>query len=167
MMSDGGAAFNLMGDWVYRYFADADPNGLGLTPHVDFDWANSPGTYGIFVFLSDGFVLPANAQHPDAATAWLTVVASRAGQEAFNPYKGSICPRTDCDLSLFNEYSQEAASDWISNVLVGSLQHGVVASPDWLASISAAIEVFQTDPTKTSEFRAALVAACQADGTCP
>jgi glucose/mannose transport system substrate-binding protein len=167
MMTDGDAAFNIMGDWAYGYFANAAPNGLALKPHTDFDWAVSPGTYGIFNFLSDSFVLPVNAKHPDAALAWLTVAASKAGQEAFNPLKGSICARTDCDQSLFSEYSQDAAKDWTSNVVVGSLMHGVVAAPAWATSIGTAIGLFQTDTSKTADFQAALVAACKADGTCP
>ena len=166
MMTDGDAAFNIMGDWAYGYFANAAPNGLALKPHTDFDWAASPGTYGIFNFLSDSFVLPTGAKHPDAATAWLTVAASKAGQEAFNPLKGSICARTDCDQKLFSEYSQDAAKDWTSNVVVGSLMHGVVAAPAWATSISTAIGLFQTDTGKTADFQAALVAACKADGTC-
>jgi putative multiple sugar transport system substrate-binding protein len=97
MVSDGDAAFNIMGDWAYGYFANPAPNGLALKPHVDFDWAVSPGTYGVFNFLSDSFVMPASAKNPDQTTAWLTVAASKAGQEAFNPLKGSICARTDCD----------------------------------------------------------------------
>jgi glucose/mannose transport system substrate-binding protein len=166
MMTDGDAAFNIMGDWAYGYFANAAPNGLALKPHTDFDWAASPGTYGVFNFLSDSFVLPVGAKHPDATTAWLTVAASKAGQEAFNPLKGSICARTDCNQSLFPEYSQDAAKDWTSNVVVGSLMHGVVAAPAWATSISTAIGLFQADTTKTAEFQAALVAACKADGTC-
>jgi glucose/mannose transport system substrate-binding protein len=167
MMSDGDAAFNIMGDWAYGYFANAAPNGLALTPHTDFDWAASPGTYGIFNFLSDSFVLPVGAKHPDAALDWLTVAASKAGQEAFNPYKGSICARTDCNQALFSEYSQNAATDWTSNVVVGSLMHGVVAAPAWATSISTAIGLFQADTAKTADFQAALVATCKADGTCP
>jgi glucose/mannose transport system substrate-binding protein len=166
MMTDGDAAFNIMGDWAYGYFANAAPNGLALKPHTDFDWAASPGTYGVFNFLSDSFVLPTNCKHPDATVAWLTVAASKAGQEAFNPLKGSICARTDCDQKLFSEYSQDAAKDWTSNVVVGSLMHGVVAAPAWATSISTAIGLFQTDTAKTADFQAALVAACKADGTC-
>ena len=165
MMSDGDAAFNIMGDWAYGYFANPAPNGLNLKPHTDFDWAVSPGTYGIFNFLSDSFVLPVKAKHPDATVAWLTVAASKAGQEAFNPLKGSICARTDCNQALFSEYSQDAAMDWTSNVVVGSLMHGVVAAPAWATSIGTAIGLFQADG-KTADFQAALVAACAADGTC-
>ncbi len=166
LMSDGDAAFNIMGDWAYGYFANPAPNGLALKPHTDFDWAVSPGTYGVFNFLSDSFVLPVGAKHPDASIAWLTVAASKAGQEAFNPLKGSICARTDCNQSLFSEYSQDAAKDWNSNVVVGSLMHGVVAAPAWATSISTAIGLFQADTSKTADFQAALVAACKKDGTC-
>ena len=166
MMADGDAAFNIMGDWAYGYFANPDPNGLSLTPHTDFDWATSPGTYGVFNFLSDSFVLPVGAKHADATVDWLTVAASKAGQEAFNPLKGSICARTDCDQSLFSEYSQDAAKDWVSNTVVGSLMHGVVAAPAWSTSISTAVGLFQADTTKTADFQTALVDACKTDGTC-
>ncbi len=121
LMTNGDAAFNIMGDWAYGYFANPAPNGLALKPHTDFDWTVAPGTQGIFVFLSDSFVLPVgNARIPQATMDWLTVAASKEGQEAFNPLKGSICARTDCDQSLFSEYSQDAAKDWASNTVVGS-----------------------------------------------
>ncbi len=166
MVADGDAAFNIMGDWAYGYFANQPPNGLALTPHTDFDWAVSPGTYGVFNFLSDSFVLPVGAKHPDATMDWLKVCASKAGQEAFNPLKGSICARTDCNQSLFSEYSQDAAKDWTSNTVVGSLMHGVVAAPAWATSISTAIGLFQADTTKTADFQTGLVNACKTDGTC-
>lgn len=169
MVSDGDAAFNIMGDWAYGYFANPAPNGLALKPHTDFDWAVSPGTYGIFNFLSDSFVLPANAKNPAGTTAWLTVAASKEGQEAFNPLKGSICARTDCNQALFSEYSQDAAKDWTSNVVVGSLMHGVVAAPAWATSIGTAIGLFQASPMDAAAqatLQAGLVAACAADGTC-
>jgi glucose/mannose transport system substrate-binding protein len=166
LMTDGDAAFNIMGDWAYGYFANPAPNGLALKPHTDFDWAPPPGTNGTFLFLADSFVLPANAKHPDATTAWLTIAASKAGQEAFNPLKGSICARTDCDPKLFSEYSQGAAKDWSSNVVVGSLTHGVVANDAWKAKIDTALGLFLSDPTKVADFQTALVAACKSDGAC-
>ncbi|HMK09095.1 MAG TPA: ABC transporter substrate-binding protein, partial [Anaerolineales bacterium] len=58
LMTNGDAAFNIMGDWAYGYFANQPPNGLALTPHTDFDWTSPPGTPGVFVFLADSFVLP-------------------------------------------------------------------------------------------------------------
>jgi glucose/mannose transport system substrate-binding protein len=169
MVSDGDAAFNIMGDWAYGYFANPAPNGLALKPHDDFDWAVAPGTYGVFNFLSDSFVLPKGNKNPEGTMAWLTIAASKKGQEAFNPLKGSICARTDCDQSLFSEYSQDAAKDWTSNVVVGSLMHGVVAAPAWATSISTAIGLFQAskmDAAAQTDFQKALGAACTSDGTC-
>jgi len=166
LMIDGDAAFNIMGDWAYGYFANPAPNGLALTPHTDFDWAPAPGTGGIFVFLADSFVLPAGNKNSQGTLDWLTVAASKEGQEAFNPLKGSICARTDCDLSLFSEYSQDAASDWASNQVVGSLTHEVVGNPSWNSKIATALGVFLTDPTKVADFQTALVDACASDGVC-
>jgi glucose/mannose transport system substrate-binding protein len=165
LMIDGDAAFNIMGDWAYGYFANPAPNGLALKPHTDFDWAPPPGTEGTFLFLADSFVLPANGKHPDATTAWLTVAASKAGQEAFNPLKGSICARTDCDQSLFSEYSQAAAKDWSSNTVVGSLTHGVVANDAWKAKIDTALGLFLSDGD-VDAFQTALADACVSDGGC-
>jgi glucose/mannose transport system substrate-binding protein len=169
LVADGDAAFNIMGDWAYGYFANPAPNGLALKPHTDFDWTPAPGTQDVFVFLSDSFVLPVGNKNPQGTLDWLTVAASKAGQEAFNPLKGSICARTDCDQSLFSEYSQDAAKDWLSNTVVGSLMHGVVAAPAWQTSIGTAIGLFQAskmDAAAQTTFQTALAAACKSDGTC-
>ena len=167
LVANGDAAFNIMGDWADGYFeGDTAGGNLGLKAHEGFDWAPAPGTDGVFVFLSDSFVLPADAKNPDATTAWLTVAASKEGQEAFNPVKGSICARTDCDLSLFNEYLQSAAKDWSTDTVVGSLTHGVVANDSWKTAIDTALGLFLADPTKVDDFQAALVAACASDGVC-
>jgi glucose/mannose transport system substrate-binding protein len=166
LMVDGLAAFNIMGDWAYGYFANPDPNGLALTPREDFDWAPPPGNDGVFMFLADSFVLPNDAPNPDGTNAWLTVAASKEGQEAFNPLKGSICARTDCDPALFSEYSQEAASDWTSDTVVGSLTHGVTANDAWKAEIDTALALFVADPSGVADFQTALAEACVSNGPC-
>ena len=88
-MTDGDAAFNIMGDWAYGYFANKPPNGLALKAHTDFDWAPPPGTNG-HLRVPGGQLRAAGRMPsmPDATTAWLTVAASKAGQEAFNPRQG-------------------------------------------------------------------------------
>ena len=166
LMTNGDAAFNIMGDWAYGYFANQPPNGLALAPHTDFDWTSPPGTQGIFVFLADSFVLPVGNKNAAGTMDWLTVAASKEGQEAFNPLKGSICARTDCDQSLFSEYSQGAAKDWGSNTVVGSLTHEVVGNPSWNTKVGTALGLFVADPTKVADFQTALVDACKSDGVC-
>ena len=166
LVADGDAAFNIMGDWADGYFSgDIAGNNLGLTPGTDYAWAPVPGTDGVFNFLSDSFVLPVGAKHPDGTMAWLTVAASKEGQEAFNPVKGSICARTDCDKSLFGEYLQSAMDDWSTDTVVGSLTHGVVANDSWKTEIDTALGLFIAD-NNVENFQAALVAACASSGPC-
>lgn len=160
LVVNGDAAFNVMGDWAEGYFRE-----LGKTPKVDYGWAPVPGTEGVFQFLSDSFVLAANAPHREAAIAWLKVAGSKAGQEAFNPVKGSICARTDCDKSLFGEYLQSAMQDWATNTVVGSLTHGVVANDSWKSEIDTALGLFIQNGNLDA-FQNALVAACANSGPC-
>jgi glucose/mannose transport system substrate-binding protein len=160
LVVNGNAAFNVMGDWAEGYFRE-----LGKAPNTDYGWAPVPGSVGVFQFLSDSFVLAKGAPDAEAAKAWLTIAGSKEGQEAFNPVKGSICARTDCDKTLFGVYLQSAMDDWASNTVVGSLTHGVVANDSWKTEIDTALGLFVADP-KVDVFQAALVAACVASGPC-
>lgn len=162
LVANGDAAFNIMGDWVDGYFSgDTAGGNLGLVPGEGYGWAPPPGTDGVFQFLSDSFTLAKNAPHPDGAMAWLTIAGSQEGQEAFNPVKGSICARTDCDPTLFNVYLQSALADWASDTVVGSLTHGVTANDTWKNEITNALGLFLTD-ADLATFQAALVDAAAA-----
>ena len=160
LVVNGDAAFNVMGDWAEGYFRE-----LGKAPMTDYGWAPVPGSVGVFQFLSDSFVLAVGAPDPEGATAWLKVAGSKEGQEAFNPVKGSICARTDCDPTLFGEYLQSAMDDWASNTVVGSLTHGVVANDSWKTEIDTALGLYIADGN-VEGFQSALVAACASSGPC-
>jgi len=160
LVINGDAAFNVMGDWAEGYFRE-----LGKAPNTDYGWAPTPGSVGVFQFLSDSFVLAVGAPDEDGAMAWLKIAGSKEGQEAFNPVKGSICARTDCNKSLFGVYLQSAMDDWASNTVVGSLTHGVVANDSWKSEIDTALGLFVQD-SNVDTFQAALVAACAASGPC-
>jgi ABC-type xylose transport system substrate-binding protein len=160
LVVNGDAAFNVMGDWAEGYFRE-----LGKAPETDYGWAATPGSVGVFQFLSDSFVLAVGAPDPAGATAWLKIAGSKEGQEAFNPVKGSICARTDCDKSLFGVYLQSAMDDWASNVVVGSLTHGVVANDSWKVEIDTALGLFVADGN-VETFQGALAAACASSGPC-
>jgi glucose/mannose transport system substrate-binding protein len=107
----------------------------------------SPGSAGVFNFLSDSFTLPVGAPHPAAAEQWLKVCASPAGQDAFNLQKGSIPARTDTDRSRYQGYLATALADWQNprTIVVGSLAHGVVVDNAWSAQIDAALAQFVDD----------------------
>jgi glucose/mannose transport system substrate-binding protein len=166
LVADGDAAFNVMGDWADGYFeGSVDGGNLGLKEKTDFDWMPVPGTKGSYDFLSDSFVLPVGAKDRDAAIKWLTLCGSKEGQDAFNPVKGSISARSDSDASLYNPYLQSAMADWKTDVVVGSLWHGVVANDTWKAAINDAFGKFLTDGDQAA-LQAALVSSCKADGPC-
>jgi glucose/mannose transport system substrate-binding protein len=160
LVINGDAAFNVMGDWAEGYFRE-----LGKSPNTDYGWAPVPGSGGVFQFLSDSFVLAVGAPDEDGAMAWLKIAGSKEGQEAFNPVKGSICARTDCDKNLFGVYLQSAMDDWASNVVVGSLTHGVVANDSWKSEIDTALGLYIQN-SDVGTFQTALVAACKASGPC-
>jgi len=160
LVVNGDAAFNVMGDWAEGYFRE-----LGKTPKTDYGWAPTPGSGGVFQFLSDSFVLAVGAPDKEGALDWLKVAGSKEGQEAFNPVKGSICARTDCDKSLFGEYLQSAMDDWSNNTVVGSLTHGVVANDSWKSEIDTALGLFVQNGDLAT-FQSALVAACTSSGPC-
>ncbi len=136
LVIQGKAAMTIMGDWV-----DGDYTAKKF---ADYGWATPPGNDGIFDALSDTFGLPKNAKDRDNALAWLAVAGSKAGQEAFNPKKGSICARTDCDPKLFDEYLQSAAKDWQVNTIVPSLAHGAAAKEGWVTTATDVIAAFVT-----------------------
>ncbi|MER6947153.1 ABC transporter substrate-binding protein [Nonomuraea sp. NPDC000554] len=141
-VADGQAAFTIMGDWAYGYFHNPPDGGLGKKSKEDFDWAPAPGTEGTYLWLSDSFTLPKGAKNRDGAIAWLKVAASKEGQDAFNPKKGSIPARKDADQALYTDYLADALKDWSSNKLAGSIQHGVSVNQPWLAAITEAVGLF-------------------------
>lgn len=144
LVSDGAAAFNIMGDWAAGYFLV----DLALEPETGFAWTASPGTDGVFMMLSDTFGLPVGAPNSAAVTAWLSFLGSAEAQDIFNPLKGSLPANTAADITnadLYNAYFQSAYEDWTTNEIVGSLAHGAVAPPDFLNGFSELIAAFGSD----------------------
>ncbi|MDA0700237.1 MAG: ABC transporter substrate-binding protein [bacterium] len=134
----GEAAFNIMGDWAAGYMSTT----LGLEPGVGYGWAASPGTDGVFMMLSDAFGLPKGIANRENTLDWLRLVGSAEGHDIFNPFKGSIAPHLDSDLSLYNAYLQSAAADWQSNRVVGSLVHGAVAKETFMSNFATVLEIY-------------------------
>lgn len=157
LVVNGDAAFNIMGDWAAGYMSTT----LGLEPGTGFAWAASPGTDGVFMMLSDAFGLPVGAPNRDGVLAWLRFVGTREAQDIFNPLKGSISPRLDSDLSKYDAYGQSAARDWQTNVLAGSLAHGVTASEQFMNDFATAMEIFLSTGNSMAAANAAQAIAIQ------
>jgi glucose/mannose transport system substrate-binding protein len=160
LVVDGDAAMTIMGDWSEGYF-----KSVGLTPDVEFGYVPSPGTAGSFIMLSDSFGLPEGAPHRDNAIAWLKVCGSKAGQDAFNPIKGSIPARTDGDRSLYDVYLQSAMDDFATNEIVPSLAHGAAASEGWVTALGDAMTLFVAD-LDVEAAQSAMAQACVDAGAC-
>jgi glucose/mannose transport system substrate-binding protein len=154
---EGKGAMFIMGDWTDGYFTSK--------AFTDYGWTSPPGTKGIFVALSDSFALTKQAPNMQNARNWLAVCGSLEGQEAFNPQKGSICARTDCDPQLFNAYLQSAMQDWSVDAIVPSVMHGAAAFESWVTDFKDAMALFiSTGDVATAQ--AALQAACVDAGVC-
>ncbi|WP_432836468.1 ABC transporter substrate-binding protein [Dactylosporangium sp. CA-092794] len=150
----GTAAYNVMGDWADGYLRT---NGLTFTQ--GYGCITAPGTERVYNFLSDSFTLPKGAPHPGAARKWLIECGSVAGQDAFNPQKGSVPARTDTDRSKYTGYLASAVAEWADGGtrVVGSLTHGVVAGSAWNAKIDTALAAFVQDKD-AAKFAAAVAA---------
>lgn len=137
---DGTCAMTIMGDWSQGYFT-----AKGLEPNVEYGWIPSPGTEGFFIMLSDSFGLPKGAPHREEAVQWLALCASKEGQDAFNPKKGSIPSRIDGDRSLYDEYLISAMDDFKTDAIVPSVAHGAAASEGWVTKINDIMTLFVSD----------------------
>jgi glucose/mannose transport system substrate-binding protein len=137
---NGEAAFNIMGDWAAGYMTVT----LGLEPGVDYGYSPSPDTDGVFMWLSDSFGLPLDITNRDNTIAWLSMLGSIDGQNAFNTLKGSIPARIDAVEAAaddYNTYLHSAADAWATDVLVGSLAHGTAANERFMSDFGQAVEI--------------------------
>jgi len=154
LVADGKAAFNIMGDWADGYYRI----DLKKKPKTGYGWAATPGTGGIYDWLSDSFTLPKGAPHRAAAVQWLGFLGSRRAQDTFNPVKGSIPARQDANPKLYDTYLKWALSQWKTNKLAGSLTHGVVASNAWNTDVDTALGLFLQNKD-VAKFQTSLVNA--------
>jgi len=139
----GSAVYAVMGDWSSSYLEQTK----GLHWQSGYNVAASPGTDGVYDFLSDTFTLPTGSRRPDLTRKWLVECGSTDGQNLFNPLKGSIPARTDADAGLYKDYLGWALQQWRDpkTRIVGSLTHGVVANNAYNAEIDSALGLFVQD----------------------
>jgi glucose/mannose transport system substrate-binding protein len=152
LVIQGKAAMTIMGDWV-----NGDYTAKKFT---DYGWVQAPGTKGLFQALSDTFAMPKGAKNRDNAIAWLKVAGSVAGQDAFNPLKGSIPARLDAGkVAGYNEYLKATMQDWTQHTIVPSVTHGAAASDGWAQAYTDAINSFVTSKDVASAQKALVQAA--------
>ena len=154
-VSDDGPAMMIMGDWTHGV--------LMSKGFKDYHWTTAPGTEDYFMVLSDSFGLPKNAPHRENAVAFLRIIGSKAGQDAFNPIKGSIPARTDGDRDKYDEYLNECMDDFRTTEGVPSIQHGAAVKQSFLVDYDIALADLATNHDVVKA-QAMLVEAAQVAG---
>ncbi|MFO7634046.1 MAG: hypothetical protein R6W76_15985 [Caldilinea sp.] len=144
--------------WAYGEFVNA-----GKVDNEDFGWVSHPGSAGSFMIVADGFPIGNGSANPENALNWLKVLGSKEAQEAFNPLKGSICARTDCDRAKFGVYHNWSMDSFANDALVPSVVHGSAAPADFQQALNDAVTSFVVDKN-VDAFANALVAAAQSSG---
>jgi glucose/mannose transport system substrate-binding protein len=130
-VTDDAPAMMLMGDWTHGVLMSK-----GFT---DYEFIAAPGTHDYFMLLSDSFGLPKGAPHRANAVAFLRILGSKEGQDAFNPIKGSIPARTDGDRAKYDEYLNNTMDDWAKLEGTPSIQHGAATSQAFLTDYDIAL----------------------------
>ncbi|KUL37663.1 hypothetical protein [Actinoplanes awajinensis] len=118
-----------------------------MTFKTDYDAVVSPGTSGVFNFLSDAFTLAKGAPHRAAGEKWLAACAAPDGQDLLSAQKRSLPARLDSDKSKYTDYLATALSAWQdpATVTVGSATHGVAVDTTRSAEIDTALAAFVQD----------------------
>ena len=154
----GDSIFNIMGDWANGEFL------VGESVYDDdYGTIAVPGTDDMYGLVVDAFQHPASVAHPRNSDRWLRVVASKAGQDAFNPLKGSISARTDSDLTLYKPYHEWTFGDFESvTYMFPSVVHGSGAPQSFSSELSDVINAFCTGDA-TAAATSAAIAGLAAD----
>jgi len=153
------AAFSIMGDWANGEFLQA---GWNYTDQ--YGTFAVPGTDNMYGLVVDCFEKPKNIDHPTNVDRWLAVVASKDGQDAFNPLKGSIAARTDANLALYGAYQQAAIVDFnaidasATSYMFPSVVHGSGAPEEFNDGLQPLIGAF-TAGSATLDATATAIAA--------
>lgn len=154
LIIQGDSIFNIMGDWANGEFLVAN-----AVYDDDYGTIAVPGTGDMYGLVVDAFQHPAGVAHPRNSDRWLEVVASKAGQDAFNPIKGSISARTDSDLTLYKPYHTWTFADFESvTYMFPSVVHGSGAPQSFSSELSSVVNAFCTGAATASATASAIAA---------
>ena len=144
------SAFNIMGDWANGEFLVAN-----ATYGVEYGTFAVPGTGDMYGLTIDCFQHPKHVSHPKNSDRWLEVVGSKAGQDAFNPLKGSISARTDADLTKYGAYQKSAVAAFKAvTYMYPSIVHGSGAPEAFKVKLSDIISAYVEDSDEAKAAKA-------------
>ncbi len=146
----GDAAMAVMGDWGKHYLEQQGP----WTAGNQFDVVPALGSSGYYVFNAAVFPLAKGAPHPAAGSAFLSVMASEAGQLAFCEKKDAVPARLGVSLDGFdamtraNAESYAAAAAGSNKLLPG---YASLVSVDFQLEMNPALLVFAVGGERAKE----------------
>lgn len=136
--SEGKCAATLMGDWAFGEFL-----AKGKKDGTDFSHVTFPGTAGLFDFVGDAFVIPAqNAPNAAAEKVWLTQLLKPEVQAQFNLKKGSAPVLAGTSMDGYPDYQKNAAAAFQSLPVVSSLAHAQGAPAEFATTYTDAVTSF-------------------------
>jgi glucose/mannose transport system substrate-binding protein len=137
-VAKGESAFCQLGDW-----AGADFSAAGLVYGRDYGAVPVPGTKALYLVTIDSFVQPRGLAQPQTSEAWLKIVGSREGQDAFNPGKGSIPVRVDANPARYGPYQRSAIAAFKTAHICPS--YGAGLPPVYVRTLAATLETLAAD----------------------
>lgn len=138
----GKTAMFLHGDWVKGYFSNR-----GWDYGLQYASFPAPGTSGVFGLVVDGFVVPKNAPNIGNGLRWVHSYTTDQSQSSFNPVKGSVSPYNDIPVTIYDDYSKEAAQSLqnASTKFFPSITHGSAVPINVLTGLHPKISQFVLD----------------------
>lgn len=145
-VANGEAAMTLMGTWITGYW-----NGNGLEAGTDYDFFTFPmideGVPQAAVGPVDGFVMSANAQHPDAARdLMLYLITDTDAQAIWAQGQGALSPNVNVDPSIYNVVMQKAA-DVVAGAEAFAFNYDLATTPPMAEGGLNMFAQFMNDPS--------------------
>jgi glucose/mannose transport system substrate-binding protein len=143
MVCDGKAGMLFLPDFTKGQF-QADGCGTADKPNIGYVPMQKAGE-SAFVYVGITFPVTRNAPHHDMAVEFVKAVGSKAGQEAFNPIKGSIAARIDADPTKFDLISAGTVND-LKNATKKVAGYAAQTASAYQEAVNPALKAF-VDPS--------------------
>ncbi len=159
-VANGEAAMTLMGTWITGYW-----NGNGLVPGENYDFFPFPaideGVPNVALGPVDGFVMSANAAHPNSARALMAyLITNLDAQAIWAQGQGALSPNVNVDPSIYNVVMQKAA-DQVAAAEGFNFNYDLATTPPMAEGGLDMFAQFMNDPSGYMDYLAATQAVAE------
>lgn len=150
-VANGDAAMTLMGTWITGYW-----NGNGLVAGEDYDFFEFPmiddGVPNAVVGPVDGFVLAAEAEHPNAARELVSyLITDTEAQATWALTQGALSPNVNVDTSIYNVVMAKAL-EAVNNAETFAFNYDLATTPPVADVGLDMFAQFMNDPSGYSDY---------------